>query len=111
MLRAFLELTKPRIALMVLVTTAMGFFFGGTALGFPLVAQHIPSNLKGAGFGLMTSFGYLLSAFLEYLVGAILNRSNPPLTVLEFKIALTPLVFFTLVGWACSWRLKEKKGL
>lgn len=89
----------------------MGFFFGGTALGFPLVAQHIPPDLKGAGFGLMTSFGYLLSALLEYLVGVILNRSNLPLTVLEFKIALAPLVFFTLVGWICSWRLKEKKEL
>lgn len=87
----------------------IGFFFGGTALGFPLVAQHIPSDLKGAGFGLMTSFGYLLSAFLEYLVGVILNRSKPPLTVLEFKIALAPLVFFTLIGWICSWRLKENE--
>lgn len=55
----------------------------------------------------MTSFGYLLSAFLEYLVGAILNRSNPPLTILDFKIALDPLVLFTLIGWLCSWQLKE----
>ena len=86
----------------------MGFFFGGTALGFPLVAQHIPLNLKGAGFGLMTSFGYLLSAFLEYLVGVILNRSDLPLTVIEFKIALAPLVLFTLIGFLCSWKLSEK---
>lgn len=86
----------------------MGFSFGGTALGFPLVAQYIPLDLKGAGFGLMTSLGYLLSAFLEYLVGAILNRSSLPLTVLEFKIALAPLVFFTLIGWICSLRLKDR---
>lgn len=86
----------------------MGFFFGGTALGFPLVAQHIPHNLKGAGFGLMTSFGYLLSAFLEYLVGVILNKSQLPLTVLEFKLALAPLILLTLIGCFCSWKLHEK---
>lgn len=90
------------------IMALMGFFFGGTSLAFPLVAQHIPPDLKGAGFGLMTSFGYLLSAFLEYLVGVILNRSELPLTVLDFKIALAPLVLFTLIGWVCSWRLHEK---
>ncbi|MCX6990065.1 MAG: MFS transporter [Chlamydiae bacterium] len=90
------------------IMALMGFFFGGTALGFPLVAQHIPLNLKGAGFGLMTSFGYLLSALLEYLVGVILNRSSLPLTVLEFKVALAPLVLFTLIGFLCSWKLSEK---
>ncbi len=99
------------IPLTFFLMALMGFFFGGTALGFPLVAQHIPLDLKGAGFGLMTSFGYLLSAFLEYLVGAILNRSNPPLTIFEFKIALAPLVFCTLVGWVCSLGLREKKEL
>ena len=87
----------------------LGFFCGGTALGFPLIAQYIPATLKGGGFGLMTSFGYLLSAFLEYLVGFILSQSNPPLTVPEFKIALAPFILFTFVGWLCSLQLQEKK--
>ena len=92
------------------IMALMGFFFGGTALGFPLLAQHIPPNLKGAGFGLMTSFGYLLSALLEYLVGVILNRSSIALTILEFKIALSPLALFTLIGCLCSWRLSKKES-
>ena len=58
----------------------------------------------------MTSFGYLLSALLEYLVGVILNRSSIALTILEFKIALSPLALFTLIGCLCSWRLSKKES-
>lgn len=83
----------------------LGFFSGGTALGFPLLAEHIPPAFKGAGFGFMTSLGYLLCAFFEYLVGSILSSSH------IFAIALTPLVISLLIGWVCSLNLREKHSI
>ena len=94
------------VSITFLIMGLLGFFCGGTAIGFPLVAQYIPSSLKGAGFGLMTSLGYLLCALLEYLTGAILNYLHTS-SVDAFKIALTPLVAILVIGWLCSLRLRE----
>ena len=94
-----------------LIMGFLGFFFGATALGFPLIAQNIPASLKGAGFGFMTSFGYLLCAFLEGIIGVFLSHislQNLPITVGEFKIALTPLVILVFIGWFFSLKIREK---
>lgn len=91
-----------------LVMALLGFFFGGTALGFPLVGEYIPLTLKGTGFGLMTSFAYLLSAFLQYLTGNLLDYTTSLhlfQTVGKFKIALTPLILVLILGWICSLKL------
>lgn len=96
-----------------LVFALLGFFFGGAALGFPLVGQYIPSSLKGTGFGLMAAMGYLLCAFLQYLTGVILSYQVPsgsPLSIDAFKIALTPLVITLAVGWICTlWQQDANK--
>jgi OPA family sugar phosphate sensor protein UhpC-like MFS transporter len=95
------------VPLTFLIMSLLGFFCGGTALGFPLVARYIPVSLKGAGFGLMTSFGYLLCAVLEYLVGAFLNYVSLDAMTNEFKLVLTPLVLVLAIGWLGTLRLKE----
>ncbi len=95
------------VPLTFLIMGALGFFCGGTALGFPLVARHLPPSLKGSGFGLMTSFGYLLCAALEYLVGAFLNYISLFPTVNQFKIVLTPLVIVLAIGWIGTLKLKD----
>lgn len=96
-----------------LVFALIGFFFGGAALGFPLVGQYIPATLKGTGFGLMASMGYLLCAFLQYLTGVLLNsqvkRGFHPTTD-AFIVALTPLVITLTIGWICTFWLKDVKN-
>lgn len=89
----------------------LGFFFGGAVLGFPLVSQHIPATLKGTGFGLMATIAYLLSAFLQYLVGVLLggnislqHNANPH----DFKVALCPLVITLAIGSIASLWLRDK---
>ena len=91
-----------------LVFALLGFFFGGTALGFPFVGQYIPPTLKGTGFGFMAAMGYLLCAFLEYLTGILLGNQLSP-TVHEFTIALTPLVITLAIGWFCTLLLQDVK--
>lgn len=90
----------------------LGFFFGGAALGFPIVGQYIPSTLKGTGFGLMAAMGYLLCAFLQYLTGVLLSYQVPVGTspsIDAFKIALTPLVITLAVGWLATFWLRDAK--
>lgn len=91
-------------SLVFLLFFLLGFFFGGAALGFPLVGQYIPSALKGTGFGLMAAMGYLFSACLEYLVGVLLKEP----TVEAFKIALIPLILTLAVGWFSTFWISEK---
>lgn len=90
----------------------LGFFFGGAAMGFPLVGQYIPSTLKGTGFGLMAAMGYLLCAFLEYLTGVLLGyqvSSDSFPTINAFKVALTPLVITLALVCFCSLWLRDAK--
>lgn len=91
-----------------LIFVFWGFFLGGSSLGFPLVGQYTSSRLKGTGFGIMTSMGYLLCAFLQYIVGAILSE-NPSSSISMFKIALTPLVIVLVIGWFSVLQLKDVK--
>jgi MFS family permease len=92
-----------------IVMACLGFFLGGTVLGFPLVGQYIPFSLKGTGFGLMTSMAYLLSACLQFLIGLLLEQKMiHSLSLIEaYKIALTPLIAFLVVGWLCTLKLKK----
>jgi len=60
----------------------------------------------------MTSLGYLLCAFLEYLTGALLgfvHITTLPVTPNEFKVALTPLIVITFIGWFFSLRLRLER--
>jgi hypothetical protein len=100
------------VPIVFLVFALLGFFFGGAALGFPLVGQYIPSTLKGTGFGLMAALGYLLCAFLQYLTGVLLSYQVPSgslPSVDAFKIALTPLMITLAVGWFCTLWLRDAK--
>lgn len=100
------------VPIVFLVFALLGFFFGGAALGFPLVGQYIPSTLKGTGFGLMAALGYLLCAFLQYLTGVLLSYQVPSgsqPSVDAFTIALTPLVITLAVGWFCTLWLRDAK--
>jgi MFS family permease len=98
------------VSIVFLITALLGFFFGGSALGFPLVGQYIPAALKGTGFGLMIAMGYLLCALLHYLTGALLDTQVPPNvspTIHAFTIALTPFVVTLAVGWFCTLWLRD----
>ena len=99
------------IPLAFLHLVLLGFFFGGAVLGFPLVGQNIPTIMRGTGFGLMATMAYLVSALLQYLVGALLGEvSTPgPTAVHEFKVALVPLVVTLAIGFICSWWLRDPK--
>ena len=101
------------LAVIFLIFAVLGFFFGGSALGFPLVSEHIPPHLKGTGFGMMVAFGYLLSALLEYVIGVLLSLASES-RYLEatnaFRIALTPLVIALLLGCVSTFWLKESKN-
>lgn len=101
------------VPVVFLLFALLGFFFGGAALGFPLVGQYIPATLKGTGFGLMAAMGYLLCAFLQYLTGALLGYQVPSdslPSIHAFKIALTPLVMTLALGWLCTlWMYDAKK--
>lgn len=102
------------VPIVFLVFALLGFFFGGAALGFPLVGQYIPQSLKGTGFGLMAAMGYLFCAFLQYLTGILLGYQVPfgsQPSVPAFEVALTPLVISLAIGCFCTflqWDTKNK---
>lgn len=93
-----------------LILAVLGFFFGGTVMGFPLVGRYVPSELQGTAFGLMATIAYLVSAIAQYLVGALITGSNTPGTsaaIHDFKLALTPLIAILAVGFVCSQWLRD----
>lgn len=93
-----------------LLLLLLGFFFGGAVLGFPLVGQYVQTELKGTAFGFMAMIAYLLSALLQYLVGALLGEVSTPGTpaaISDFKLALTPLIVTLMIGFICSWWLND----
>lgn len=98
------------VAIVFLLFFVLGFFFGGTALGFPLVGQYIPPTLRGTGFGLMAAMGYLFSALLQYLVGILLGNQVLPgslPSIYDFRIALLPLLMMLAIGWFCTLWLRD----
>ena len=102
MFRAYLELTKPRITVMVLVTTAMGFFFGGR--GIHSVVLFLFTLI---GTGLASSGGSVLNQYLERDADSKMDRTKnrpipcgiiQPLSALSFGIILT-LAGVILLAW------------
>lgn len=93
MLLGFLELTKPRIMTMVLVTTAMGFFFGEKGI------RSIPLFLFTLiGTGLASAGSSALNQYLERDSDSKMERTKnrplptgqvSPATALSFGIFLT----------------------
>lgn len=102
------------LVVIFLIFALMGFFFGGTALGFPLAARNLPPHLKGTGFGLMVALAYLLSALLQYLTGALLGinqTGSSEETMHAFAFALTPLVLTLALGCFCTfWLNSDQKN-
>jgi len=95
----FLALTKPRVILMVLVTTSVGFHLGSVGAVDPLVFFHTVIGITLSAAGVLT-----LNQFLERDVDARMarTRSRPlpdgriqPAEALAFGMTLT------LAGLAC----------
>lgn len=97
------------ILIVFLIFAFLGFFLGGSSLGFPLATQYTPTSLRGISFGIMAAMGYLLCAFLQYVIGMILEGRTSP-SVYTFKIALTPLIAILVIGWFCTLSLKDAKN-
>src|SRR5258705_10772249 len=103
--RLYLELTKPRILAMVLVTTTLGFFLGSGSHGsFALLLLTL------FGVGSATGGAAVLNNYLERdfdaKMGRTRNRALPagliePLRALMFGVGLVLLGVLTLV-WAAN---------
>ena len=100
-LPAFLELTKPRIVTMVLVTTALGFFLGGHA-AWPILLATL------AGVGLATSGAAALNNYLDRDVDSKMARTRDralpagivsPSHALAFGVSLVLVGVLALVWW------------
>lgn len=92
----------------------LGFFGGGTVLGFPIVGQYLPDILKGMAFGFMATIAYLISSFLQYFIGLLLSEyrtSGSINTIHDFKIALTPLCIILIIGWFISLWLRDNQTI
>jgi protoheme IX farnesyltransferase len=100
-LGAFLELTKPRIVTMVLVTTALGFFLGGHA-AWPVLLATL------AGVGLATGGAAVLNNYLDRDVDAKMTRTRgralpagivSPANALAYGVTLVLVGVLALVWW------------
>ena len=100
-LGAFLELTKPRIVTMVLVTTALGFFLGGHA-AWPVLLATL------AGVGLATGGAAVLNNYLDRDVDAKMTRTRhralpagvvSPTHALGYGVTLVLVGVLALVWW------------
>jgi len=102
----FLVLTKPRVVLMVLVTTAVGFHVGSVGLADPLCLLH---TLVGTGLAAAGSLA--LNQFLERDVDGLMERTRrrplpdkrlQPKDARRFGVALT-LAGATYLGLTINW--------
>ncbi|HUK83344.1 MAG TPA: heme o synthase [Verrucomicrobiae bacterium] len=103
-LQAFVELTKPRIMLMVLVTTALGFFLGGgrTTRSWSALALTL------LGVGCASGGAAALNNYLDRHVDARMvrtrNRALPagviePAQALAFGVSLVLIGSLALAWW------------
>ncbi len=55
---AYVELTKPRITLLVVITTALGFYLGGRGFNalFPLISVLFGTGLVSSGAGAINHY-------------------------------------------------------
>jgi len=102
----FLVLTKPRVVLMVLVTTAVGFHVGSVGLADPLCLLHVL-----VGTGLAAAGSLALNQFLERDVDGLMERTRrrplpdkrlQPKDARRFGVALT-LGGATYLGLTTNW--------
>src|SRR5712675_2219161 len=107
----YLELTKPRILVMVLVTTTLGFLLGGGSRALPagliepLRALNLGVGLVLAGVlllvwaaNLLTGFLVLLAAFLYVLVYTPLKR----ISWWNTTFGAIPGAIPPMAGWAAA---------
>ena len=91
--RDYWELTKPRIAFLVLVTAAFGFFLGGQGIHAPLLFCCLL-----VGTGLTTSGSSVLNHYLERDVDGLMKRTrNRPLPAGRVKPSTALSMGFVLV--------------
>jgi protoheme IX farnesyltransferase len=92
----YLELTKPRIFSMVLVTTTLGFFLGDRGLHpLPLFFATL------FGVGCATAGGAMLNNYLDRTADANMNRTRGralPAGLIEPSHALTGGIVLVLIG-------------
>ena len=87
------ELTKPRIAFLVLVTAALGFFWGGQGIHAPLLFCCLL-----VGTGLTTCGSSVLNQYLERDVDGLMKRTrNRPLPAGRVKPGTALAMGFALV--------------
>ncbi|MCE2450637.1 MAG: protoheme IX farnesyltransferase [Candidatus Latescibacteria bacterium] len=91
--RDYWELTKPRIAFLVLVTAAFGFFLGGQGIHAPLLFCCLL-----VGTGLTTCGSSVLNHYLERDVDGLMKRTrNRPLPTGRVKPGTALSMGFVLV--------------
>ncbi len=96
LLNDYVEMTKPRIALMVLVTTALAYYLAGGGIGVPWVFAMTLLGTAMAGGG-----ASVLNQFIERDVDAKMERTkNRPLIrgTISPQAALNFGVFLTVGG-------------
>ncbi|MBM4256963.1 MAG: protoheme IX farnesyltransferase [Deltaproteobacteria bacterium] len=103
----YLELTKPRIVVMVLITTAAGFYLGAQGSPNYLILLHtlIGTALTGGG---TLALNQLMERHADALMTRTRNRPLPdgrllPVDALVFGLILTVSGIAYLV-WASLWR-------
>jgi protoheme IX farnesyltransferase len=106
----FIELTKPRVVLMVLVTTSVGFYLGsGVVLDYPLLLETLLGTALAAG-GTLT-----LNQYLERDSDGLMERTRrrplpdgrlQPGEALLFGVALVALGLLFLL-----WQVNDLSAL
>jgi nitrate/nitrite transporter NarK len=88
-----------------------GFLLGSNILGFAQIGQHIPDNAQATAFGLMTSFGFLTGAGLDYVIGVLVGEAPPAgtdIAISHYRGALIPLLVVLVIGSLCAIALKDR---
>ncbi|MBI4397756.1 MAG: protoheme IX farnesyltransferase [Candidatus Omnitrophica bacterium] len=105
----YLELTKPRITFMVLITTSMGYFFG--ARGIHLWTHFV---LTLAGIALASSGSSALNQYLERDADAKMERTKRralPQGLISPSHALAFGIILTLAGvFLLAWKVNLLTG-
>jgi nitrate/nitrite transporter NarK len=102
------RLPTPGVFVLLFV---FGFLLGSNILGFAQIGQHIPDDAQATAFGLMTSFGFLTGAGLDYVIGVLVGEAPPvgtDIAISHYRGALIPLLVVLGVGAVCSIALKDR---
>ena len=94
--KAFLELTKPSITFMILISTALGYYMGGGEVNAPL--RFI---LTLIGSGLVSSGAGALNHYIEQDTDRLMDRtkSRPiPTGMISPNAAMNYGIFLTIIG-------------